>query len=83
MANPDRRPQLESTSNALADAIRTVVPDGVDAFAAARFSRIFGRFRGTVRTAFTHADLELVGLCKKLQQVRQDLGDAIRSLQHE
>lgn len=46
-------------------------------------SRRFGRFCSVVNVGFTQTDLNLLSLCGKLENISDELGDAIRSMQHD
>ena len=83
LGNPNWGTQFQATRNEFCEAVHSAPPDEIDQKTIKKISRSFGRFRSSVRTGFTRVDLELLGLCERLQKIRVELSETIRNLQHE
>ena len=83
LSSPSWGPLFHATRKEFCDALQTAPEYDIETKTIKKISSRLGRFRSSVLTGFTQVDLELLGLCKKLQRIGQDLSETIRSLQRE
>jgi TIR domain len=75
--------QFQATFTELAGVVSSATLDDVDPKTCGKINVCLRKFRTSVATGFTQVDLDLLGLCKKLEKIGLELTETIRNLENE